>query len=310
MFQFPEDFVKLVEQIAEQEALYSEIQVHVATKHYAKRKNASGQFATLVTHTCDTSISRLGQTYDIRSSGTSTTGLNPGQSGGSAGSRKDFESRAIFDGSGYRAYRTEATAGEKDRTTGLKLFTGPRVSNLARPHMLLLHNCRPRPQKSQSLARHIVGEPPYGTSAVSSGLGSDFYERTTINGDAEFRGLRCVKVTINLGIPNYGRSGRHEIWLAKDRNLIPARILTFRYGDFPVTERTIENWIEIKDGVWFPKAAQISSFRSPATQALDPASIDSTISYEVQSVVFTKATFAKMNWPEGTAFRQFLRDLD
>src|SRR4029077_8276463 len=81
-------------------------------------------------------------------------------------------------------------------------------------------------------------------------------------GADQFRGLRCHKIFVEAW-NNGNRHSSSELWLAEDRNLIPARIINHTYRqspDLPVGEHVIEEWKELRPGVWFPMKAHTDRY--------------------------------------------------
>lgn len=75
--------------------------------------------------------------------------------------------------------------------------------------------------------------------------------------------LKCHVVTITTLLEQGQTHDMWKLWLAEDRNMIPARIegYTFRVSrTVPVGEGTVRGWREISHGVWFPAEIEFTAF--------------------------------------------------
>jgi len=175
------------------------------------------------------------------------------------------ENTDVFNGTTFRSFWKDIYAAKgkdeqpriqkkgliSDQTTGL--------INLARPHMLLLELGGPRVPLSIFLK---------GTEAVSAFTGNSKSKSTTrvqIRGTEKIQGLECTTVRLETFDSTGKPRVRRDLWLARDRNLIPIRSLSFTYHistELPNTESLVEAWYEVRPGVWFPRKTHTERYNS------------------------------------------------
>ena len=123
-----------------------------------------------------------------------------------------------------------------------------------RPHTLLL-----KQQFPFRLSTLLGGNAAITADPERNPNQNDIFS-VSYEGDDVVGELRCHKVHVN-GRPA-GRSdwlGRCELWLAVDRNYIPAKFAVFMPGfskEVPVAEAGVNEWIEVKPSIWFPAKAE------------------------------------------------------
>ena len=83
-------------------------------------------------------------------------------------------------------------------------------------------------------------------------------------GEADYGNLKChrIKATTIIKKTNTPYCAS-EIWLAEARNFIPVREIawTYRFSkDIPVGEGAVEDWREIKAGMWYPIKAHCIAY--------------------------------------------------
>jgi hypothetical protein len=125
-------------------------------------------------------------------------------------------------------------------------------------------------------------------------------------GAGEFSGLRCRKIlvtTLATGRPLH----RSEYWLAEDRNLIPARHISYNFRDssnLPTAETTVNAWTEIRPGVWFPAEVYTARFDGDLLRNENRQVVSWERTYMVTRVSLdpqvTPETFTKIDIPPGT----------
>ncbi|HLN29082.1 MAG TPA: hypothetical protein VK395_15140 [Gemmataceae bacterium] len=128
--------------------------------------------------------------------------------------------------------------------------------NCLRPHMLLLRFMNYYVPLSTYLSGHKA-------MAAHPGVNWPGYTLdVTYQGIAKFESLTCHRVWITT-LVNGKPYDRWELWLAEERNFIPARNLayTFRTSDKEaVGEGTVKLWREVKPGIWFPEATTFTAW--------------------------------------------------
>ena len=125
----------------------------------------------------------------------------------------------------------------------------------------------------------------------------------------DFNGLRCRKILIDTVINDESYNG-WLLWLAEDRNWIPARNVAYTYRwskDVAIAESSVDEWKELRPGVWFPMKAQADRYDSYAARDEGRQQLHWSKAYEFQSVSLepeTNAeTFTELEFPEGTEVR-------
>lgn len=216
----------------------------------------------------------------------------------------------VFDGKTHRSLwksdTTPVVIGEPQRITsgGLISDEPPSLTNFARPHMFLLDGGSPKVPLSIYLK---------GTKAVSEYPNPSYFNRKSIIsvhilGDVEFKGLRCIKISINTTLANGILYSGWELWLAKDRNLIPARKFSYTYRwskEMPIAESAVDEWKELRPGVWFPIKAHTDRFHSQTVKREGRLKLSWWKRYHVNNVLLdppqmVQDVFTKLKFPEGT----------
>ncbi|QDV19204.1 hypothetical protein Pan153_38690 [Gimesia panareensis] len=175
-----------------------------------------------------------------------------------------------------------------------------RMDNLLRPHMMLL-NRGPR----IPLSTWFKGQPAI---IDSPGLPS-YNDGTTCQiqllGEEEFQELKCLKVQIDRS-----RNGKHFLryilWLARERNLLPARVVIYqprRSKTLPQSEALVDEWQELRPGVWFPRKFHQDRLNWIAYIKLHKEQVGWREEYLVKSVELDPAlpenTFTRLDFPKG-----------
>ncbi|MCL6504772.1 MAG: hypothetical protein K6T86_19005, partial [Pirellulales bacterium] len=167
------------------------------------------------------------------------------------------------------------------------------------PHNLLVHRWADIP-----LSLYLAGTDAINRSQWKVGFKGSV--QTYYKGVEEWRGLRCHHVYIHHFVPGRGDSGAIELWLAEERNFIPARAVGYAFwlsrtdpdGGGEVTE-----WRELEPGIWFPwrvqmEAHYIGQLAKPGT---DNRLHRHEISFEtVQLHPEHDVSFFRFDFPPGT----------
>ena len=129
-----------------------------------------------------------------------------------------------------------------------------------------------------------------------------------IVGTEEFQGLQCTKIQIEIIDPEGTPYMRGELWLARDRNFIPVRTLSYTYKDsktLPNRESIVDAWREIRPGVWYPVKSHTNRFSSLSLRQEGRQKISWRTKYDVKSVSLdppiSPEVFSKVEFPPGTA---------
>ena len=205
-----------------------------------------------------------------------------------------------------RAFDGEMTRLLDQRAVG-NIITGP--SNdpyFVKPHMFLIRHNRWMASLSTWLKGHdALAADPSG----QKDLDSKVRLRTTYQGVADFQGLRCHKIWLTLFFKSNGEQGtRRELWLAEDRNYIPARVISWsprESEDIPNAEGAVSEWREIKPGVWFPMAATYTRYNPSLLRQKGKQELQWRTEYTVKKVSldpkYDISFFQDVDFPDGTA---------
>lgn len=180
--------------------------------------------------------------------------------------------------------------------------TRPNLSNLARPHMFL------RGPGGQTYPLSVYLE---GIEAINDYLDTlnSYTLETRIIGTEKFQGLECIKIVTKL-ISSTGKPmGRRETWLAKDRNLIPVRLLSYKYRwskEDPIAVSTVDAWKEVQPGVWYPMKTHYDQYNSLLKELTGKRELMWRRQYDVKSLTLNPPqrapdVFTKLNAPKETS---------
>lgn len=228
------------------------------------------------------------------------------------------EAILVFDGNTVYRYSTDDWKSDKIEKHPRIKHSGeisektPTLTNLARPHMFLYANGGPYVPLSIYLE---------GAGAISAYPGSNanmqkMHFKKQILGTEKFQGLQCIKIRMELIDSSEKPRSRHEIWLAKDRNLIPVRQLHFKYRsskEVAIEESTVDDWKELQPGVWFPIKAHSKHYNSMGKKPTDKRELVWRRQYDVKSITLNPPqrapdVFTKLEFPKGTFVRDFTGD--
>lgn len=177
------------------------------------------------------------------------------------------------------------------------------LPNLARPHMFLMENGGPQVPLSTYLK---------SIKAIHSFPGRYYLRKdATLNvqilGTEEFQGLECTRIILEIIDPKGTPRTRRELWLARDRNLIPVRSLGYTYRDskeMPIAEAIVDEWQEVRPGVWFPRQAHYKRFDSFTVRRKGQQKLSWQVKYNINSVhldpQFPPDVFTTLKFPSGT----------
>ncbi len=178
-----------------------------------------------------------------------------------------------------------------------------RLPNLARPHMFLLENGGPK----VPLSTYLKGIKAIRAFPGPSDLREGLVFKVQILGSEEFQGLLCTKILIEAIDPRGTPRNRRELWLARDRNLIPVRNLSYTYRDskeMPIAEAIVDEWQEVRPDVWFPLKAHYNRFNSMTVKREGLQKLSWQIKYDIKSVQmnpqFSPEEFTTLKFPPET----------
>ncbi|QDT86040.1 outer membrane lipoprotein-sorting protein [Gimesia chilikensis] len=176
-----------------------------------------------------------------------------------------------------------------------------RMENLLRPHMLLSYY-GPRVPLSTWLK---------GTAAVAESPGLPNYNngssyKADILGEETVQGLKCIKVQIDRRRNSSKSEHRDVLWLARERNLLPVQAVTYQFSrstDIPQSETWVDEWLEVRPGVWFPRTFHTDRLDWIMYVLKKKQQVGWQKAYVVESVELDPSlpadTFTKLEFPEG-----------
>lgn len=124
------------------------------------------------------------------------------------------------------------------------------------PHNLFVHRWADIP-----LSLYLEGSPAIARSEWKVGFHGSV--KTFYKGVEDWKGLRCHRVYIYHYVPGRGDSGATELWLAEERNYIPARAVGYAFWisrSEAGGEAEVSEWRELEPGIWFPWRASIQAY--------------------------------------------------
>jgi hypothetical protein len=201
-----------------------------------------------------------------------------------------------FDGTTTRLYDREAVG---------NVIAGPQPDDHAvRPHMMLMRYSLHRIplstllQGDEAIAKHPFGKP----SAI-------LRHEIRYEGEDKYQGLRCQIVSVASVRKADGQAtSRRHYWLAEERNWIPVRLVNYRHSSsqqVPSGEGIVEEFREIKPGVWFPMVARTTVYDTLYLQREGKQRLQWREDYVTETVSlepkYDTAYFQDVKFPDGTA---------
>lgn len=181
---------------------------------------------------------------------------------------KAYRSSSIRTSDGEQHYQFSQTSITHNQTgrvedqpsTLVTLEAAPVLSNLARPHMLLLEDGAPQVPLSVYLQ---------GQEAIAQYPNPGYFPRgasiqVTDKGVGQVQGMNCRRILIDTVINGAPHNG-WELWLAKERNMIPARIIAYTYrwsAILPTADKYVYAWEQLAEDTWIPAKVQITRYDS------------------------------------------------
>ncbi|QDT98976.1 hypothetical protein [Gimesia aquarii] len=290
-------FAEIIELVQENEHLYEDIDVKVQFTYTA---GDSKNVKTKITNTPKTSSKKTG--FISTSQELSTiwyVGQNEMFHGSKTGnsSYSDNSSRQLNDVKMYDGKITKL----KDSQNLVNIIKGEVYDiHQIRPHMFFLR----RRHIYTSLSTYLSGTEAMAASPRTNWK-SNISLKNTYQGVVDFNGLKCHKVWIT-SLVNDIPSSRWELWLAEEKNYIPARLFayTFRFSETePVGEAQVLNWDEIKSGIWFPMKTEYTAYNKASIRDGGKKKIQWKESYITEKVSlepeYDLAFFQDLKIPDG-----------
>lgn len=170
---------------------------------------------------------------------------------------------SLFDGTTYRSFWKESMTAEgkeepaRNQKRGLISDSPSRTMNQTSPHRFLFESEQLPVPLSSSLTGKEAVQAITGKSVANT--------RVTKLGTETFQGLVCTTLQMETFDSTGKPRSRTDLWLARDRNLIPIRREDFIYHvskELPISVSLVETWQEVSPGVWFPSQAHTDYYRA------------------------------------------------
>ncbi|QDT43745.1 hypothetical protein Pan241w_38490 [Gimesia alba] len=217
----------------------------------------------------------------------------------------------VFDGTTSRHFGAGDVVAERQGNQPQKSSIGGisnaplRLPNFARPHMFVLrYGGAHVPLSTYLKGIKAIGE---FRGAPLPNLREGAVLKAQILGTEECQGLKCTKLMIEIVNPGGTPRSRRELWLAHDRNLIPVKDLFYIYSyskEIPVAEAIIDEWQEVRPGVWFPLQAHSNRFNSFLAKHEGRQKRTQHVKYDFHSIQLDPKIppneFSSLKFPPGT----------
>lgn len=305
---------QLIEEIEQNEKLYANLKLEVTSVNemFPKRKEADRR----IRHVTKTMLFRHGDQFreeETKQGRFQVQYFAPPEKElrkySNTGVMKKIQ---VYNGELCRNYSsTDLTAVRKDgnaikHSYGDKTSEPPLMTNLVRPHMFLFFGKGPYVPLSTFLK---------GQKAITAHPGETYYFRDSmiqaqILDEEEFAGFKCIRLSIKIVNDNGMVRARHELWLARNRNLIPVRKLSFashRSDTIPQSDSSVNSWQEIATGIWFPHKAHQEENSVFIISKDNRKQLYWRREYDIQKIELNpklpEDIFTRLDYPPGTIMR-------
>ncbi|HAH47571.1 MAG TPA: hypothetical protein DCM07_22455 [Planctomycetaceae bacterium] len=217
------------------------------------------------------------------------------------------ESSAVFDGETlrkfYRYDRTPGLTDEERQQGGHGDISGEQkcMENLFRPHMLLCEH-----EVRVPLSTWLKGRDAIAASPGWPNYNDGWSYKVQLLGEEEIQGLNCIKIRIEKFHMNGKLTSKTILWLARDRNLIPAQAVFYqppRSKEIPQCEAWVDEWQEVRPGVWFPRKFHKDRLNWIIYRLKNKQQVGWRKKYQVESIeldpLLPEDTFTKLKFPKG-----------
>lgn len=283
----------VIQNVRENESLYANIEVTLRSISSSegrpippdpdpKRFVANSQDATI------SSIQQNGMyRVDVKADQVLTTG-----------GQFQISNSSAFDGETTRLFNKNLGSGN--------IVSGKRIDKqLVSPHMLLFRRMGTGCSGHVDLSTYFSGHEALKSDPDCKWRGGEL--SITYIGEEQFAGLHCHRVSVTAIDRKVPRC-RWDFWLPEQRNYIPSRLLTWTFDfskDIPVGERVVNDWKEIKPGIWFPVSAEFKSYDKKTIHRDHRQEISWREQHIVESVALNPqhdvSFFRAVEFPKGTA---------
>ena len=222
----------------------------------------------------------------------------------------ESESIQVFDGTTHRSlWLSQRETGNPEeprlvKKSGRISHEYPSLTNYARPHMYFLSSGAPK----VPLSTYLKGIEAVLACPNPSYVSPGSKIKVQLFDDEEFQGLKCKRLLIDVILSSGIRHNGWELWLARDRNLIPVRNISYTYRwseEIPVAESTVDEWQEIRHGVWIPVRFHTDRYNSfiikrEGKQQLKWRKQEHVKSIKLDPQDLPQDVFTKLDFPQGT----------
>jgi hypothetical protein len=286
---------EIIENVSANELLYAELDAQLSEdyQHLNSAKTAlSNDFVPTLTSSHSVHYVRQNGMFRLECSGKSVDGDN---------SSRALTRTRLFDGEETKLLETSAP-GKSGRAN---LISGIAEDECTvRPHMLLLRMTRAVvPLSIYAQGTDAIKAYPYGEVPENIDV------QVAYKGSAVHRDLTCHVLWITNVLKATGDPhDRWVLWLAEDRNYIPVKLeaYTFRFSsEIPVGEGEVLEWMELDEGVWFPKSANVRAYDKRRIQSDKEKEVLWKRDYRIENANLTpdypQSYFSNLDIPDGSA---------
>lgn len=305
----------LIREIERNEALYAEQKLNITSvyEQFPRADDPDLQIRTQRTF----SLTLQGQKFRLEKqskgrSGIAYIGGRPKNSRNLPRSRySEFESTQIFDGTRVHILQKQLANAQEKAESKRMLSRGqisdkyPSLTNFSRPHMYLLDSGCPKVPLSTYLKgmQSVLAHP--NPSYVTPGSTI----KVQLLDDSEFQGLKCKRILVDTILSNGTRHNGWELWLARDRNLLPVRNFSYTYRwseEIPIAESTVDQWKESQPGVWIPIKFHTDRYNSfivkrEGKQKLSWRKQQHVTNFELGPHELPESIFTELEFPKGVS---------
>jgi hypothetical protein len=151
----------------------------------------------------------------------------------------------------------------------------------------------------------LRGEPAIKASPFADQLKPGVSFASRIEGVEQVEGLLCRKVVLGI-IRRGAETGRFELFLAQERNLIPVKMLQYTRESTtkPSATAVVREWKELRPGIWSPLKIDLTVYDSAQLREHDIQHLGWTQKYFVESIDlnphYPREYFSNVPIPKGT----------
>ncbi|MDG2390031.1 MAG: hypothetical protein P8M30_11990 [Planctomycetaceae bacterium] len=209
------------------------------------------------------------------------------------GETYSYRRTKMYDGSQTRMLK------ETEYANVIKGYSGD--SNYIYPHMTLMRG----PFYYMRLSTLLSGSEVLSDASDANWDDSISVEYSVNPDEVVYKGLPCVRLSIFMSNRSKPAMIRN-VWLAKERNYIPCKYEAFYLKiskDTPVEIGTVDEWIELEPGIWFPKTTSVTAYSPFLLTSNGDKKVQWTKRYSFEDISlspkYPKSYFQDMQIPDG-----------